>query len=219
MIRGAIFDLDGTLLDSNPYWGKAPGAYLASLGKQAAPDLGDIVFSMTVPEATAYMKREYSLAETPEEIAAGINTMMERFYRFEIPIKDEVPALLRMLRDRGIPCVIASVTPRRLVEAALQRYDLLSYFKAVITTADVGIGKHAPDVYFRAADCLGSRAEETLVFEDAKHALKTAKNAGFITIGVRDAAMEGQEEEVLSFSDIYMTDFSERNKLLSILNK
>ena len=219
MIRGAVFDLDGTLLDSNPYWGKAPAVYLASLGKEAEPDIAETVFSMTVPEATGYMIRHYDLAVSPEEVAAGIDAIMESFYRYEIPMKDGVPALLGTCKERGIPCAIASVTDRPLVEASLRRFDLLTCFDAIVTTAEVGVGKHKPDVYFRAAACLGSSVSETLVFEDALHALETAKGAGFRTVGVFDRAMEGHTEEVMRFSDCYLKDFSDLSALIRVLDK
>ena len=219
MIRGAVFDLDGTLLDSNPYWAKAPVVYLASLGKDADPDLARTIFSMTVPEATAFMIREYDLAVSPEEISAGIAGIMENYYRCEIPMKDCVPALLGVFRERGIPCAIASVTDRPLLEAALRRFGILSCFDAIVTTAEVGVGKHAPDVYLRAAACLGSTVSETLVFEDALHALKTAKRAGFRTVGVCDSAMEGQAEEVRRFSDCYLPDFSDLRGLIRMLDE
>ena len=110
MIRGAIFDLDGTLLDSNGFWERAPEAWLAALGKRAKPGLGRAIFSMTLPEAADYLIAEYGLAQTPEEIAAGVNAAMERFYRQEIPVKPGAPALIRALHARGVPCAVASVT-------------------------------------------------------------------------------------------------------------
>ncbi len=219
MIRGAVFDLDGTLVDSNPYWAQAPVAYLSSLGKQAAAGLAETIFPMTMQEASEYMIREYGLTLTPEEFAEGIDATLDHYYRFEIPVKDGVPALLNALRIRGIPCAIATVTPRHLVEAVLKRHDLLSFFSGIITTEDVGIGKQSPDVYLRAADCLGSKVAETLVFEDAVHALKTAKRAGFPTVGVGDAAMMGREAEVQSLSDCYLADFSDLEGLFRFLDR
>ena len=218
MIRGAVFDLDGTLLDSNPYWARVPVVYLASLGKKAEPDLAKTVFSMTLPEAREYLIRKYDLKVSPEEFSSGIAGLMENFYRSEIPMKDGVPGLLGALKERGIPCAIASVTDRPLVEAALSRFGLLQDFQAIVTTAEVGVGKHAPDVYLRAAEKLGSRVPETLVFEDALHALKTAKGAGFRTVGVFDRAMEEHIEEVKSFSDCYLENFSDLSGLVRLLD-
>ena len=217
MIRGAIFDLDGTLLDSNPYWDKAPEAYLASLGKQARPGLARTIFTMTLPEAADYMIREYGLTQRPEEIMAGVNAAMEGFYLRDVPLKPGVPALLRLLRERDLPCAVASVTDKPLVEAVLRRFGLREAFSAIVTTAEVGVGKHSPDVYLRAAERIGRLPEETLVFEDAPHALRTAREAGFPTFAVWDAASADREEELRALSTFYGTDLTDLSQLREML--
>ena len=217
MIRGAIFDLDGTLLDSNGFWERAPEAWLAALGKRAKPGLGRAIFSMTLPEAADYLIAEYGLAQTPEEIAAGVNAAMERFYRQDVPLKPGVPALLRALGERGVPCAVASVTDKALVETALARFDLLPCFAAIVTTEEAGAGKRSPDVYLLAAERLGAKPGETLVFEDALHALSTAKNAGFRTVGVFDTASADMQAEIRAVSEFYLPDFSDCACVLAAL--
>lgn len=218
MIRGAIFDLDGTLLDSNPWWDRAPAEYLASLGRQAKPSLAKTLFSMTLTEAARYMTAEYGLTQTPQEISDGVNAAMERFYREKTPLKPGVPALLDALRERRIPLMVASVTDRPLVEAALRRHGVADRFDGVVTTAEAGAGKHVPDVYLLAARRLGSSPSETLVFEDALHALRTAARAGFRTAGVYDAACEEQQDEIRAISDCYLRDFSDLSALLAMVD-
>ncbi|MCR5826629.1 MAG: HAD family phosphatase [Oscillospiraceae bacterium] len=215
MIRGAVFDMDGTLLDSNPYWNLAPGAWLSTLGKQAKPDLAQTIFAMTLPEAADYIIAEYALSCTPQAVIDGINEAMERFYRKDVPFKSGVPELLHALRARGVPCAVASVTDRHLVEAVLRRFDLLDCFAALVTTSDVGVGKQEPDVYLRAAELLGSTPPETLVFEDALHALRTARRAGFRTVGVYDDASAQVQAQLRALSDIYLPDFSDCSAVLT----
>lgn len=217
MIDGAIFDLDGTLLNSNGYWDRAPDAYLRTLGKRAAPGLAKTIFTMTLPEAAAYMTREYGLTQTQEEISEGVNAAMERFYLTEIPLKEGVREALDYLRGKGIPMAVASVTDRPLVEGALRRFGVLDRFAAIVTIADVGVGKSEPDVFFRAAEKLGSRPENTLVFEDAPHALQTAKRAGFITVGIYDDASVDRQEEIRETTNHYLRSFAEFDVLRKAL--
>ena len=219
MITGAIFDLDGTLLDSNGYWNLAPDEYLKTLGKHAAPDLAQTIFTMTLPEASDYMIREYGLTQTPEEINEGVNAAMKRFYLTEIPLKEGVREAVEQLHGKGIRLAIASVTDRPLVEGVMRRFSLLERISRIVTVADVGVGKHEPDVYLEAARQIGCRPEETLVFEDALHALRTAKRAGFVTVGIRDEASAARQQEIRDTADYYLESFREIGTVLkSIIN-
>ena len=219
MIRGAIFDLDGTLLDSTPYWDRAPNVYLASIGRQGRESLGQEIFHMTLPRAAEYMIAEFGLTQSPEEVADGVNAVMRRFYLEDIPVKEGVPALLAALRGRGLPLAVASVTDRRLVEAVLRRFDLWRHFTGVVTTDDVGVGKQEPDVYLRAAALINCVPEETLVFEDAIHALRTANRAGFRTVGVYDEASRNRQAEMRSESEFYLRDFKNTESFLEGIEK
>ena len=219
MIRAAIFDLDGTLLDSNPYWDKAPEAYLASVGVTAEPGIGKTIFAMTLPEAVEYLRRTYGLSQTGQEITHGVNAMMERFYLREVPVKEGIPALLDALNDRGLAMMVASVTDRSLVETVLRRHGLLERFAGVITTDEVGKGKQEPDIYLQAAERLGCAPGEVLVFEDALHALRTAKKAGFPVVGVFDEASREVWEEIRAVSDWNLPDFSNLDGLLAAMEQ
>lgn len=217
VIQGAIFDMDGTLTDSNPYWDRVPEAFLAAHGRKAAPDLARTVFSMTLPEAADYIIKEYSLEMSAEDIISGVYETMERFYMEEVELKPGVRRLLELLSERKIPMTVATVTGRDLVEKVLGRHGVLSFFESIVTTDDAGVGKHDPAVYRMAAERIGSSCDRTMVLEDAPHALMTAKNAGFITIGVYDEASADAQDKIRETADLYLPDYKDLSGLMKLL--
>ena len=99
---------------------------------------------------------------------------------------------------------LATATDRPLAEAALRRTGLLPYFSCLLTCSEVGAGKDRPDIYFAALAALSAKREETLVFEDAVHAIETAKAAGFAVAAVRDASMAAQAPRIRALADLYL---------------
>ena len=98
----------------------------------------------------------------------------------------------------------ATSSPRTHIEKALSRNGLLGYIDKIYTTGEVGVSKHSPDIYNLAADYLKTKPEETLVFEDSFYALKTAKEAGFVTVGVYDEKGENNQEGLKNLADLYI---------------
>jgi HAD superfamily hydrolase (TIGR01509 family) len=207
MIRGAIFDMDGTLLDTMPFWNDAGKIYLKGLNVQAEPSLGKKLFSMTMGQAAEYLKHTYSLPFTPEKIIEGINGTVREFYQKRAALKANIPEFLKQLTERNIRLVLATVTERKLAEAALSRCGILNDFDFVMTDAEVGAGKDRPDIYLKAAEKIGTAPMETLVFEDALYAAKTAKAAGFCTVGVYDEASRDDQQRLESICDYYIRNF------------
>lgn len=209
MIRGAIFDMDGTLLDSMPLWDNAGEIYLSRLGIRAKPGLGKILFPMTMQQGAAYLKKEYALPLSETEIISGINQTVTGFYLHDAPLKNGVLEFLNGLKAAGIKLAVATVTDRSCAESALCRLGVRPYFHAVLTATEVGSGKEQPVIYQKAAAALGTAAAETLVFEDALYAAKTAKNAGFITAGICDASSADQQNLLQKVCDYYLIDFGD----------
>ncbi len=204
MIKGAIFDVDGTLLDSLGIWEEADVRYLERLGIHAEEGLGRILYPMTLKEASGYIKRHYPIQETTEEIAAGVLEIVGEFYEEEAPLKSGAAELLESLRRRGIPMTAATTGERPLVEAAFKRLGIRSYFGKIFTCTEAGAGKDQPDIYRLAAGYLGIKPQETLVFEDALYAVETAAKAGFVTVGIEEPYNASDKEEIKGLADIYL---------------
>ena len=208
MLKGAIFDFDGTLVDSMFIWNTIGEDYLRSLGKEPNEDLRTVFMPLTLEEAAEYYREHYGVTLSVKEIVGGVNAMVEEIYRTRVTLKHGVADYLRWLKENGTPMCIATVTDRYLVEETLDRLGILQYFSEIFTCAEVGYGKDKPIIYRKALEHLDTAKNETYVFEDSLFALKTAKADGFTTVGVYDRH-ENRQDNLKNLADYYIVDFAD----------
>lgn len=205
-IKCAIFDFDGTLFDSMSIWDNAGEIYLYSLGKEPKPSVREDVRALSLYQAACYFQKEYSLSLTADEIIAGINQTVKHFYIHEVQPKLGVIDFLDKMRRAEIFMCIATASDRYQIEAALNRCGMRQYFDAIFTSNEVGHGKDEPIIFRKAMKHFGSDRSTTVVFEDAIHAVQTAKADGFAVVAVFDES-EKRQEELRRISDCYIADF------------
>jgi len=208
MIQGAIFDVDGTLLDSMSVWANIGADYLRFLGYEPRENLNETFKSMSLYQAACYYQSEYGVTLSTEEIIAGVNDRIGQFYRERAGLKPGVAGFLRQLREKGVKMCIATATDRPLVEAALERCGVLAYFSDIFTCFSVGHGKDEPVIYRTALEHLQTARAKTIVFEDALYAAKTARRYNFFTAAVYDS-YEKHQAELRAAADLYITDFTD----------
>lgn len=211
--RFAIFDMDGTLVDSMGYWRELGREYLQSkniisldINKHlyTSPEIDRVledIKTMTMSESAAYFLQKFPLEGTPERIADEMNEMMYEHYRKDIPLKSGVVKYLEKLQQENVTMCVASATAEPLMKDCLLRLGVADYFSFFLSCESVGVGKSQPDVFFEAARCLGGKPEEIAVYEDALYAVETAKKAGFYTIGVRDSSNEKDWAQICTIAD------------------
>ena len=207
MIKGAIFDVDGTLLDSMPIWDTIANDYLLSLGIKEEKPLAPIFKSFSQAQAAQYYIDNYGLKLSPEEITAGVNAMIADFYENKVQLKAGAAEFLQKLCFFGVRMCIATATDSSLVTAALSRCGVLPYFSAVFCCSEYG-SKSSPEIYRAAAEHLGCEKAETWVFEDALHAASTAAKDDFPVAAVFDRA-EKEPEELKKISRVYLEDMQD----------
>ena len=129
MSTGFIFDVDGTILDSMGIWMNVGELYLKDMGIKAEPNLGEILFEMTMNEGAEYIQKKYNLNLTTEEICTGINNRVYKFYKKEAMPKPKVIDFIEQAYENKIPMTIATSTDRPMIEAAFKRLHIDKYFK------------------------------------------------------------------------------------------
>ena len=208
MIKGAIFDLDGTLLDSMFIWDTIGEDYLRSLGKEPHEDLKETFMTLTLEEAAEYYRKHYGVPLSVKEIVDGVNAMVEQTYRTKVTLKPGISEYLAWLKENGVRMCVATVTDKYLVEETLDRLGVRHYFSEIYTCAEVGFGKDKPVIYQKALEHLGTEKSDTYVFEDLPFALNTAKTDGFPTVGIYDRH-EAHQDELKELADYYVLDFTD----------
>ena len=206
MVKGAIFDLDGTLIDSMFIWDTFGDDYLKSLGIEPKENLAEVFKTFTLEQAAEYYRNYYDIKLSVKEIVEGINNMVAEIYRTKVVLKPGISDFLKRLQGLGVKMCVATVTDRPIVEDVLKRLNIYEYFSEIFTCAEVGYNKETPEIYRKALKHLGTPKTETVVFEDVLHALKTAKTDGFKVAAVYDSH-EPRQNEIKEISDYYITDF------------
>ena len=178
-LKNVIFDFDGVLFDSMYVWQLAGDFFLHARGKESSPTMRSTVRSLSVEQAALYFKREYNLSETPQQIVSEIYKGVEYYYRNEIQPRKGVREFLEELRAKGIRMCIATASQKQLVEAALARTHLDSYFEKIFTCSEVGHGKDVFDQSELSQDLLKEKSDCYLLgFEDMS-AFWSAEKNGF----------------------------------------
>jgi len=208
-IKGAIFDLDGTLLDTMQVLERVEIDYLVALGGQPKPGLAHILRTLNLTEVSKFYRSEYGVKASLEEICVGRNKLLEKYYCFDALLKGGVNPVLDSFRCYDIRMCVATASDRHLVEPAMQRCGIFDYFERILTCSEENTSKSNPDIYIRAAGLMGTDIRETVVIEDALHAIKSAKEAGFPVIAIYDESAEDQTEEIKAISDYYFASFEE----------
>lgn len=196
-IKAAIFDADGTLVDSlmiwDVIWSHFGEAYLhdKSFRPRAADDKR--VRTLTLKDAMFFIHEQYHIGADGEELLRHAGRIVTDFYSNRVTLKDGVPEFLEHCKSKGVKMCIASATAKELIDLAIKRCGIEEYFLKIFSCADIGKGKECPDIFLLAQEFLGEKTGDTWVIDDSLVAIETAAKIGLPTVGIYDAFNYGQE--------------------------
>lgn len=209
-MRGAIFDVDGTLLDSMGVWWDVLIDFFKENGQTLKDEDALKYYDMTLDESIPLMKRTLGITDvTDAEISDKLKYMAGVAYAKTIPIKEGADKYIRKLHNSGVKIALATSGYEELCKRAFTRLGIWDCIDACAFSSEVGVDKSHPDVYILAAKRLGLKPEECTVFEDIKKGIEGAKSGGFRTCAIFDATNEAETEELKKAADRYIISWSE----------
>lgn len=207
--KGAIFDLDGTILESMHVWRKIDVDFLNKRGLAVPQDYMEKIVSMNFEEAAEFTIQRFGFPESKEEIIREWFDMAVYAYGHDVGFKPNAWEYLSYLKSKDVPMVVATSSDEALYQATFDHLGLNSVFQDVVTAKQVGFGKNRPDVYLEAARRLGLSVSDCVVFEDIYMGMKSAQEAGFYVVIMEDDSSLIHRERLKSEADLYLTDFSQ----------
>jgi HAD superfamily hydrolase (TIGR01509 family) len=208
-IKAAIFDLDGTLIDSMWLWEKVDIEFLSKRGFKHPVDLKENIEHLSFIDTAKYFKERFNLSQSLEEIMDEWNTMAYEQYANTILLKPGAKEYLCSLKLKGIKLALATSNCIPLLEAVLKRSGVYDYFDVITTTNEVKRGKNFPDIYILSAEKLGVKSNECIVFEDILPAVLGAKAAGMRVVAVHDFSSEYQKKEIIESADYFIYKYED----------
>lgn len=197
----AIFDLDGTLLDTAGLWERVCAECLARRGLDCPDDYAAEVNARSFPEAADYTVARFALGEGADVLLSEWDALAVVEYERTVQLLPGAAEYLLALRREGVLLAVATSLPERYYRPCLERLGILAWFDALCSADDVGRGKSEPDVFLLAAGRLGVAPGRCAVFDDSAAAIRSARRAGMYAVAVNCAATEGADLCLDGFED------------------
>ena len=203
--KGAIFDLDGTILDSSNIWKMVDSKFFGMHEMSVPSDYLENISAMNIFDIARYTIKRFNFNYEVNELVDLWNSMAKKEYEENVLVKPYVKEYLLKLKSEGVKLGIATALDSFLYEPCLKRNGIFDIFDDHRSLSTMKNGKDSPDIYLDVASKLGVKPEECMVFEDIYKACRSAKSANFYVVGVNDS----NNENIKKYTDKYIYSFKE----------
>lgn len=207
--KGAIFDLDGTLLDSMHIWHDVDEEFFSRRNLTVTPEYIEVIKNMHLKAAAVYTKEKYGIKESIDEIVEEWLDLCAKGYLNNVDLKDGAFEYLKALHEKGVKIAFATASEKQVCESTLKKHNIFDFFSASAYVSEINIGKTEPDIYLLAAERLELNAKDCVVYEDIIEGVRGAKKGGFTVCGVFDKSSESDEKVIRQTADRYIKSFKE----------
>ena len=202
-----IFDFDGTLVDSMPYFSLSIISVLEKNGVNYPSDIIEKITPLGNIGAAQYFIEHFGIRLSVEEIVEQIVEVVYPYYRDTVQLKNGALEFVSGIKEKGGSLNILTASPHKTVDACLKRIGILDLFDNVWSCEDFGTTKSDPGIYIAAVEHLGGTIEETVFFDDNIGAVTTAKEAGLFTVGLYDKSGEDFKGELQKKCDKFIYSY------------
>lgn len=210
--KGAIFDLDGTILDSMGLWRRVDELFFTSRDMPIPEGYIQAISPLGTVGAAHYTKNTYGIKESVEEIISEWQKTAKKEYSEHVSLKPFAKEYILSLKEKGLTLAIATASDPDMFEDCLIKNGIRDAFDFIITVNEVGKGKGFPDIYEKACKRMEINTSECMVFEDILTAVSSAKKAGLYCIGVYDKSSDKDVDEMRKMCDNFIFSFEELYK-------
>lgn len=208
-MKGILFDMDGTLLDSMPVWKNLAVDFLRSRKVDIPDGFEGKIKTMTLREAITYMQNTFFQDEDPAQLLKEGYELLAYHYTHTIELRPHVRETLEFLKEERVPMAISTATDDHLAELALNHQKIMGYFSFLQTVKNTGHTKNEKEFWLEGARRIGMDPSELVVFEDALYAMVTAKEAGMTVIAIEDQTAYMDRDKIREICDYYLESYQD----------
>ena len=199
--KNIIFDMDGTLLNSMPYWHRLAREYAVSQGAKLPEDFDSVTYSMDMNECGVYFRDTLGITVETDKMKEDVLAIMGEHYKNDIPMKPGMRRLLLKEKVSGSRMCIFTNSDEKCAEDAMRRLGVLDCFEMITTSYTIGLNKKNPDSYRKVCELMNFNPAETYIYEDVLHGVENGKAAGCSVVAVYDEDSDEHWEKIKLLAD------------------
>ena len=204
-----IFDMDGTLVDSNEHIHEGIGPYFEEHGIKYTTEVQQKTVACGYLGTALFMVNEYGLKMDPQVVCDELKAITTKAYEDSIPAKPYAVELIKRLSKEGHRLFILSASPHTMISPCLKRLGIFDLFEKIWSTEDFRLDKKDDGLFIKVAEELKVNPSEITIVEDSIVPVTTSKRVGMKVFAVYDKHAEVFKDEMIKIADRYLNDLSE----------